>query len=117
MEKHWRQWYADSLSEMDPLFWCTKLHFHLSGISFYNYPYIFGYLFALGVYAQKEKLGADFFPAYKRLLRDTGRMTAENVAMRHLGVDLTKPDFWRESLAIVGEKVASFEASVNLLLH
>jgi oligoendopeptidase F len=100
---------------MDPMFWCSKLHFHLSRISFYNYPYIFGYLFALGVYAQKEKLGADFFPAYKRLLRDTGRMPAEKVAMEHLGADLTKPDFWRDSLAIVEHKVEAFEHSVKLL--
>jgi hypothetical protein len=37
---------------MDPMFWATKLHFHLTGIEFYNFPYTFGYLFALGVYAQ-----------------------------------------------------------------
>jgi oligoendopeptidase F len=115
MEKHWREWYGSSLEEMDSLFWCTKLHFHLSRLSFYNYPYIFGYLFSLGVYAQKEKLGTDFFSAYTRLLRDTGRLTAEEVAMNHLDVDLTKPEFWRDSLGIVELKVRSFEKSVESL--
>lgn len=115
MERHWRDWYGDSLVEMDSLFWCTKLHFHLSGISFYNYPYIFGYLFSLGVYAQRPRLGADFFPAYQRLLRDTGRMTVEDVAKVHLGVDLGQPDFWLNSLAMVEKKVAAFESSVREL--
>ena len=115
MERHWRQWYGDALSEMDTLFWCSKLHFHLSGLSFYNYPYIFGYLFALGVYAQKDKLGDRFFPSYTNLLRDTGRMTAEDVAKKHLDADLTQAEFWRSSLAIVEKKVTSFEDSVKLL--
>ena len=60
MKEHWQEWYGDALSEVDPMFWCSKLHFYISGVSFYNYPYIFGYLFALGVYAQKEKQGDDF---------------------------------------------------------
>ena len=39
---------------MDDMFWATKLHFHMTGVQFYNFPYTFGYLFALGVYAQQE---------------------------------------------------------------
>jgi hypothetical protein len=46
---------------------------------FYNFPYTFGYLFALGVYAQQEAKGEKFHGAYVDLLRDTGRMTAEEV--------------------------------------
>ena len=28
----------------DPLFWASKLHFYISGVTFYNYPYTFGFL-------------------------------------------------------------------------
>jgi len=115
MKNSWQRWYGDCLSEYDDLFWCSKLHFHLASVSFYNYPYIFGYLFALGVYAQKERLGNDFYPAYVDLLRDTGRMTAEEVAQKHLGADLTDQKFWLDSLGIVSEKVSRFETSVNEL--
>lgn len=115
MEKHWKEWYGNSLSEMDSYFWCSKLHFYISGLSFYNYPYIFGYLFSLGVYAQKEKLGTDFYDAYVRLLRDTGRMSAEDVAKKHLGVNLQDTKFWLQGIDILANKVAEFETSVNEL--
>ena len=73
MSAAWRKWYGDSLAEPDPLFWrSSKLHFYISGLSFYNFPYLFGYLFSLGVYARRDELGDEFFPRYEALLRDTG---------------------------------------------
>ena len=42
-------------------------------------PYTFGYLFALGVYAHGETAGDGFHAQYVALLRDTGRMTAEEL--------------------------------------
>lgn len=110
MSNAWEAWYGDCLSEPDPMFWASKLHFYISGTSFYNFPYLFGYLFSLGVHAQRERLGADFYDAYVALLRDTGRMTAEELAQKHLGADLTKPDFWRASVASMHSKVEQFEA-------
>jgi len=109
MEDAWEKWYGDSLSEPDPLFWANKLHFYISGLSFYNFPYLFGYLFSLGVYARRETLGDEFFPRYQALLRDTGRMTAEGLAAKHLDADLTAPDFWRDTLARMGERIDDFE--------
>jgi oligoendopeptidase F len=35
--------------------------------------------------------------------------------MKHLGVDITKPDFWRASLKIVEEKVRRFEDIVKTM--
>jgi len=116
MDKSWTEYYGDTLTENDEMFWASKLHFHISGLSFYNYPYIFGYLFSLGVYAQKDVLGDKFYDAYIALLRDTGRLTAEEVAMKHLNADLTKPDFWNKSLEIVTKNVEEFEKVVNELL-
>ena len=37
---------------LSPLFWAAKAHFSIAGFGFYNYPYLFGYLFSLGVYQQ-----------------------------------------------------------------
>ncbi|MFW7377988.1 MAG: M3 family oligoendopeptidase [Oligoflexus sp.] len=108
MSQAWRDWYGDTLSEPNRLFWASKLHFHISGLSFYNFPYSFGYLFSLGVLAQKKKLQVDFYPAYINLLRDTGRMTAEELAQKHLAVDLRKPEFWLDSLKLVEEGLHKF---------
>jgi oligoendopeptidase F len=115
MTDAWRSWYGDALSEMDPMFWASKLHFSIGDLSFYNFPYTFGYLFALGVYAQRERLGSGFYKAYVALLRDSGRMTAEDVASKHLGADLTKPDFWRQSLQVAARSVDALEAAVAAL--
>jgi oligoendopeptidase F len=108
MSDAWTSWYGDVLEQPDPMFWASKLHFYISGLSFYNFPYLFGYLFSLGVYAQKEKNGADFFGRYVDLLRDTGRMSAMDLASRHLDADLTQSDFWQASVDQVRPRVKVF---------
>ncbi len=112
MANSWQHWYEDSLSEYDDLFWASKLHFSISGLGFYNYPYLFGYLFSLGIYAQQEKYGDAFNDLYTNLLRDTGSLTAEEVVLQHLQQDIRKPQFWKESLMIVDESVTQFEQLV-----
>ena len=82
-----------------PLFWASKLHFFITDAPFYNYPYTFGYLFAGGVYDRARKEGPAFADKYRALLADTGSMTTEDVARKHLGVDLTKEDFWNDAVA------------------
>ncbi len=81
-----------------PLFWASKLHFYVTDAPFYNFPYTFGFLFATGVYQLAKKEGKGFAQKYSALLSDTGSMTAEQVAKKHLGVDLTKEDFWQEAV-------------------
>lgn len=95
-----------------PLFWCSKLHFYATDAPFYNFPYTFGFLFAQGVYAQAKQEGAGFADRYRALLADTGSMTSEQVAMKHLGVDLTKTDFWSRA---VGLALADGNKFVNLV--
>ncbi|MFN4323527.1 M3 family oligoendopeptidase [Aeromonas media] len=104
-----QQWYGDTLSQYDELFWASKSHFSIAEFGFYNYPYLFGYLFSLGLYAQKARVGADFVPAYRALLADTGRMSAESLVEKHLGVDIREPAFWEESLRYVEEVVSRLE--------
>ena len=113
MSAAWRKWYGDSLAEPDPLFWANKLHFYISGLSFYNFPYLFGYLFSLGVYARREAAGTEFFPRYEALLRDTGRTTAEELAYKHLDVDLTQPEFWRDTIRMLEPRIDYFESLVD----
>ena len=94
-----------------PLFWCTKLHFYLTDAPFYNFPYTFGYLFAGGVYDRARTEGAAFADKYSDLLADTGSMTTEELAQKHLGVDLTKEDFWK---AAVDRSLADIDEFVKL---
>ncbi|MEM8807918.1 MAG: M3 family oligoendopeptidase [Cyanobacteria bacterium P01_G01_bin.38] len=113
MADSWQFWYEDSLSEYDDMFWATKLHFSISQLGFYNYPYLFGYLFSLGIYAQQDKYEEHFNDLYTSILRDTGSMTAEDLVARHLQQDISQPQFWEASLRIVEKSVAAFEELVH----
>ena len=78
----------------------------------YNFPYLFGYLFSMGVYLRRANGGADFYPRYVALLRDTGRMTAEQLARQHLDTALEGPTFWRSTIDRLEPRVAAFEEVV-----
>jgi len=87
----------------DPYFWASKLHFYITGVTFYNFPYTFGYLLSRGLFAMFKKEGKDFLPKYEEFLRLSGSDTAENVAKRSIGLDLESPEFWVESIHTLKE--------------
>ncbi|MCP4752746.1 MAG: M3 family oligoendopeptidase [Proteobacteria bacterium] len=107
--------FKNGLSDYHPLFWASKLHFYLTGAPFYNFPYTFGYLFSNGIYAQALAEGPSFGDNYVALLRDTGSMNTETLAKTHLGIDLTRPDFWENSVDRALADVDEFVALVNKL--
>ncbi|MGE5560079.1 MAG: M3 family oligoendopeptidase [Chloroflexota bacterium] len=90
--------FAGALDGYHPTFWASKLHFYNTRVPFYNFPYTFGFLFSAGVYAKAREVGPTFEDKYADLLRDTGRMRVEDLAKRHLDVELTKPDFWQKAI-------------------
>nr|WP_244516912.1 M3 family oligoendopeptidase [Alkalicoccus daliensis] len=100
--------YNNALSEYSPTFWASKLHFHITGVPFYNFPYTFGYLFSMGIYAKAAQEGESFEAKYTELLRDTGRLDVETLAEKHLQVDLTKPEFWQEAIDFIKQDVETF---------
>ncbi len=55
-----------------PFMWLWKPHYYSMDENFYNYPYAFGQLFGLGLYAIFQKQGSAFVTQYEQLLRDTG---------------------------------------------
>jgi len=105
-----KQAYAGTLDDSGyhKLFWASKLHFYLTGQPFYNYPYTFGFLFAVGIYDRALKEGSAFAKAYRNLLADTGSMMTEDVAKKHLGVDLTKQDYWTDAVNRVMSDIDPF---------
>lgn len=115
MSETWQAWYGDSMEGTDPYFWASKLHFSISELSFYNYPYLFGYLFSQGVYAQRTTKGETFYPDYVALLRDTGSYLAEDVVDKHMGKDLTQVTFWQESMTRLEIKVNQFAELLDSL--
>ncbi len=95
-----------------PYMWLWKPHYYAYEHNFYNFPYAFGHLFALGLFAIFRREGAGFVPRYRELLRSTGREYAAPLA-RRFGIDITTPQFWRDSLQIIGHQLNRFEALVT----
>lgn len=113
MEQAQKDAYIHQLSEYHPTFWAAKLHFYGTDVPFYNFPYTFGYLFSTGIYARAIAEGPAFADKYDALLRDTASMTVEELADRHLAVDLTQPQFWQEAIDLVIADVEEFLALTN----
>ncbi|AGW12224.1 M3 family oligoendopeptidase [Megalodesulfovibrio gigas] len=97
------QAFADTLApaERDPLFWASKLHFYITGVSFYNFPYTFGYLLSLILCERGRAKGAAFYAEYEAFLRDTGSGKAAAVVRRTLGDDIGQPAFWAEAMTAI----------------
>lgn len=108
--------FGDSLSVYHPHFWCSKLHFFIDDVPFYNFPYTFGFLFSLGIYAEYLKYPNGFEEKYVALLRDTGSMKVEELAQKHLGVDVTKSDFWEAGIQLMAKDVEEFITLTNELM-
>lgn len=103
-----KQAYFGALGEYHPHFWAAKLHFYATDVPFYNFPYTFGYLFSAGIYAEARKQGEGFEEKYIALLRDTGRMSVEELALKHLGANLQQPEFWQRAADECAEDVRQF---------
>ncbi len=113
MLKAQREAYGDGIDEktLHPYMWLCKGHYYSGGLSFYNYPYAFGGLFARGLYAKYKSEGADFVKTYKRMLNATAVTDVEECAMI-AGVDLTDPDFWRTGLKSIADRIDEFCALI-----
>ena len=101
--------YGDGLHKdlRHPYMWVCKGHYYSGGLSFYNFPYAFGGLFARGLYAKYLAEGKPFVDIYKKLLRATGTSTVENAA-KIAGVDLTEKSFWEAGLRSLADQIDEF---------
>lgn len=109
MERAQEATYGEGL---DPQFrhkymWTWKSHYYSAYLSFYNFPYAFGLLFGLGLYAIYQQRGAAFVPDYISLLASTGEGTAAELAAR-FGIDIHQRKFWEDSLAIIGRRIERY---------
>ncbi|MBI3742540.1 MAG: hypothetical protein HY257_12410 [Chloroflexi bacterium] len=85
---------------------------HYYGSTFYNYPYMFGLLFGVGMYARAQSDLAKFKTEYDDLLSSTGMYDAAELASR-FGIDIRQPDFWRASLDVIRADINRFEKLVD----
>ncbi|QIB27344.1 M3 family oligoendopeptidase [Caloranaerobacter azorensis] len=101
--------YGDGLDEnyLHPYMWICKPHYYEAAYNFYNFPYAFGLLFAIGLYAEYLKKGKAFIEEYDRLLAATGKNNAVDVA-KLMDIDIRSVDFWRSSLKLIEKDIEKF---------
>ncbi|ETI70889.1 M3 family oligoendopeptidase [Neobacillus vireti] len=92
--------YQGSLDGASIHSWVWTPHFYITNTPFYNFPYTFGYIFSLNLYARAKEIGKEFEKSYLELLRDSGRMTIEDLVMKHLGEDITSQTFWEKGMQL-----------------
>lgn len=97
-----KQTYGDGLDEkiLHPYMWLCKPHYYSGELSYYNFPYAFGLLFAKGLYAKYLEDKENFVKMYDLLLSATGKNMVEDAAMI-AGIDVTQKAFWKGSLDLL----------------
>lgn len=96
---------ADTLH---PYMWAVKGHYYSGGLSYYNYPYTFGLLFGLGLYAIYKRDPEAFKANYDDLLSSTGLDDAATLA-RRFGIEIRDEAFWASSLSVIRDRIDEFE--------
>ena len=99
--------YGDGIdqSTAHPYMWILKPHYY--GSHFYNWPYTYGLLFGLGLYAQYKRDPERFRGGYDDLLSRAGMDSAEQLG-QSFGLDVTKEAFWTASLDVLRERMTEY---------
>ncbi len=92
---------------LHPYMWVLKGHYYSENLSFYNFPYAFGGLFARGLYEKYKSEGEAFIPKYRALLKATTVMSVEDAA-KQAEINLEDPEFWRTSLKTIEALIDQF---------
>jgi oligoendopeptidase F len=104
--------YGDGL-ELDtrhPWMWAVKPHYYST--HFYNWPYTYGLLFGLGLYARFRQDPEAFRGGYDDLLATTGMADAAALGAR-FDIDVRDTAFWTASLDVLRGRMADFELLVD----
>ena len=109
MEDAQKKAYGSALDAdaLHPYMWVNKVHYYMTTLSYYNFPYTFGLLLAHGLYARYQEVGPSFVERYKAFLSATTTDTVEG-ATAVAGVDVTTREFWESSFEVIEAQVAEF---------
>ena len=109
IEYHGQDLYGDGV---DPAhrhrdMWAVKGHYFTA---YYNWPYTFGLLFGIGLYAEFQRDPERFRAGYDDLLSATGLGDAATLAAR-FGIDVRDEAFWTASLDVLRGRIDEFVAA------
>jgi oligoendopeptidase F len=85
------------------------MHFYITEVTFYNFPYSFGYLLSRGLYGMFRQQRHEFLPKYEEFLRRSGSNMAHVVAKETIGADLEQAAFWKQAILSHEADLKAFE--------
>ena len=99
--------YGDGLvaETRHPYMWALKPHYY--GSSYYNWPYTYGLLFGLGLFAKYRENPNAFREHYDDALSRAGMNTAEELGAV-FGFDVTDIAFWTASLDVIRRRMQAY---------
>jgi pepF/M3 family oligoendopeptidase len=100
--------YGDGLdlASSHPYMWAVKPHYYMA--HFYNWPYTYGLLFGLGLFARYRADPERFRAGYETLLSRAGMDTAEQLG-EAFGLDVTSEAFWEASVDVLRDRIAEYD--------
>jgi oligoendopeptidase F len=111
MLKSQRAAYGSGLSDcLHPYMWVCKTHYYYVSRNYYNFPYAYGLLFAMGLFSQYQAAPDDFPKKYRQMLTVTGKMTLRDIAAS-MGIDVADKAFWRSSMELIKSDIDQFCSS------
>ena len=101
--------YGDGLDQTTahPYMWAVKPHYY--GSHFYNWPYTYGLLFGLGLFAKYRQDPQRFQLSYDDVLSRAGMNTAEELGAV-FGFDVSDEAFWTASLDVLRGHIDQYTA-------
>jgi oligoendopeptidase F len=100
-------------STAHPYMWVVKPHYY--GSHFYNWPYTYGLLFGLGLFACYRNDREHFQHSYDDLLSRVGMSSAEDLG-RMFDLDVTDEAFWMQSVDVLRGRMREYDELATELL-
>ncbi len=102
-----RETYGDGLQAdtEHPYMWAVKPHYYST--AYYNWPYAFGLLFGIGLFARYQEDPDRFRGGYDEMLSSAGMASAAELGNR-FGIDVSSGEFWTASLDVVRSRIDEF---------
>ena len=100
--------YGDGLdqSTAHSYMWAVKGHYY--GPHFYNWPYTYGLLFGLGLFARYQADPENFRRSYDDVLSRAGMDNAEQLGAA-FDLDVTDEAFWASSFDVLRTRIADYD--------
>lgn len=108
----WSDFFGDTTISSDQYIWAYKHHFYLEN-PFYDFQYVFGYLLAIVL---RETLSSNNFFLGKdyrisQFFVDQMERGSEFACWKHLKVDITRKEFWKDAIHLAIKPIWSIEGS------